>query len=83
MTTRERCMSILHYRSVDRLPAVHFGYWGEVLDEWAEQGHITREMAQGARGDGSAVQRELDRIMPGSKFALVQYYAEEIKKIRI
>ena len=23
------------------------------------------------------------RIMPGSKFELVQYYAEEIKKIRI
>jgi len=63
MTTRERCMRILHYRDVDRLPAVHFGYWEELLDEWAEQGHISRELAQSARADGSQGQRELDKII--------------------
>ena len=63
MTTRERCLNILHYKDVDRLPAVHFGYWGELLDEWAEQGHITKEMAVAARGDSSKGQRELDRII--------------------
>ena len=63
MTTRERCMNILHYKSVDRMPAVHFGYWGELLDEWAEQGHISKELAKGARADASKAQRELDKII--------------------
>mgnify|MGYP003311936207 CR=1 FL=1 len=47
MTNRERAMNILHYKSVDRLPAVHFGYWGELLKEWAEQGKIPKELAEG------------------------------------
>ena len=63
MTTRERCDNILHYRAVDRLPAVHFGYWSELLREWAEQGKISRELAAQAHRDGSAAQRELDRIL--------------------
>lgn len=63
MTTRERCMNILHYKDTDRIPAVHFGYWGELLVEWAEQGHISMEMAKGAVHDGSPVQAELDRII--------------------
>ena len=32
MNNRERAMNILHYKPVDRLPAVHFGYWGELLE---------------------------------------------------
>ncbi|MBR4034701.1 MAG: hypothetical protein IKJ04_07820 [Clostridia bacterium] len=63
MTTRERCMNLLHYKQVDRVPAVHFGYWGELLVEWAEQGHISMEMAKGAVHDGSPVQAELDKII--------------------
>ncbi|MBO5294292.1 MAG: hypothetical protein J6B71_03495 [Clostridia bacterium] len=63
MTTRERCMNILHYKNVDRMPAVHFGYWNEVLVEWAEQGHISQELAEAARGDGSVGQRKLDKII--------------------
>ena len=63
MTTRECCMNILHYKNADRLPAVHFGYWKELLDEWAEQGYITSEMANGAAVDGSCTQRELDKII--------------------
>ena len=46
MNTRERCMNILHYKDVDHLPAVHFGSWGELLGEWAEQGHISTELVQ-------------------------------------
>ena len=49
MTTRERCMNILHYKDTDRIPAVHFGYWRELLAEWAAEGHITPEMAKAAR----------------------------------
>lgn len=63
MTTRERCMNILHYKNTDRMPAVHFGYWEELLYEWAEQGHISKELAEGAKKDSSPAQRELDRII--------------------
>ena len=41
MTNSERMLNILHYKSSDRLPAVHFGYWRELLLEWAEQGKIS------------------------------------------
>lgn len=37
MTNRERAMNILHFQPTDRFPAVHFGYWSELLTEWAEQ----------------------------------------------
>ena len=63
VTNRERCMNILHYKDADRMPAVHFGYWEELLVEWAEQGHISLELAKAARGDGSVGQRELDKIL--------------------
>lgn len=62
MTNRERAMNILHYKAADRLPAVHFGYWGELLTEWAEQGKIPRELA-GNVGDGNNNDRELDRLI--------------------
>ena len=145
MTNRERAMNILHYKPADRLPAVHFGYWEELLEEWVEQGKIPKDILE-EHHDGSASDRRLDkligwnfnwfsvtgadiglkptfehkileelpdgskriqsemgiierikglvamggylpcpdhRLMPGTKFELVQYYAEEIKKIRI
>ena len=62
MNNRERALNILHYKPVDRMPAVHFGYWRELLVEWAEQGHISRELAYG-QWDGNACDRELDRII--------------------
>lgn len=62
MTNRERAMNILHYKKIDRMPAVHFGYWNELLDEWAEQGHISRDLAKGWY-DGSAADKELDKII--------------------
>lgn len=45
MTNRERTLGILRYQPVDRLPAVHFGYWDETLVKWASEGHITSEQA--------------------------------------
>ncbi len=63
MTNRERAMNILHFKEADRVPAVHFGYWPELLLEWADQGHISRELAQAASADGSDGQRELDKII--------------------
>ena len=62
MTNRERALNILHYKPADRLPAIHFGYWNELLWEWAEQGHISREMAA-HWADGNAVDSEIDRLI--------------------
>ena len=63
MNARERCLNILHYKSADRMPAVHFGYWQQLLDEWAAQGHISAELAKKAGADGSDAQKELDKII--------------------
>lgn len=62
MNNIERAMNILHYQPVDRLPAVHFGYWQELLDEWAEQGKISRDLAVG-NYDGSEKDTELDQLI--------------------
>ena len=55
-------MNILHFKDVDRIPAVHFGYWSELVVEWAEQGKIPMEIAL-KRGDSNAYDKELDRII--------------------
>lgn len=62
MTNRERALNILHYKDADRLPAVHFGYWSELLREWAAQGHIPTELSYG-NWDGTEKERELDKII--------------------
>ena len=62
MTNLERAMNILHYKPVDRLPAVHFSYWSDLLTEWADQGMISRELAVGNH-DGSEKEKELDKII--------------------
>ncbi len=62
MTNRERAMNILHYQPVDRMPAVHFGYWTELLQEWGEQGKIPKELSYGV-GDGNEKDRELDKLI--------------------
>jgi len=62
MTNRERAINILHFKPVDRMPAVHFGYWPELLIEWAEQGKIPMDVAR-SWGDGNAADREIDRLI--------------------
>ena len=62
MTNLERALNILHYKPADRLPAVHFSYWPELLTEWAAQGKIPHELAVGNH-DGSAKEKELDRLI--------------------
>lgn len=62
MTNRERALNILHFKDVDRFPAVHFGYWNELLFEWANQGHIPLELAENW-GDGNKADREIDKII--------------------
>jgi len=43
MTNRERQNAIFHYEPYDRLPVVHFGWWGELLHKWRDEGHLTTE----------------------------------------
>ena len=62
MTNRERAMAILHYQKADRLPAVHFGYWPELVVEWAEEGKIPKEYAN-RWYDGGEVDRALDKLI--------------------
>ena len=46
MNNRQRVKAIMHYENYDRMPCVAFGYWSETVDKWADEGHITRKMAQ-------------------------------------
>lgn len=62
MTNRERTDNILHFKAADRMPAVHFGYWPELLEEWAGQGYIGRSILDGYY-DGGPKDNELDRII--------------------
>ena len=54
MNDRDRVMAVLTYRLYDRLPIVHFGFWDELLEKWADEGHLTREEARDW-GDGNPV----------------------------
>ena len=62
MNNRERTLNILRFKPADRMPAVHFGYWRELLLEWAEQGHISKELAMSVR-DANDADRELDKLI--------------------
>ena len=59
MTNRERALAVLHYQPYDRMPLVHFGYWPETLQKWAEEGHITTALVK-AHGDGNPADYELN-----------------------
>lgn len=52
MNFRENVMAILKYEQYDRIPIVSFGYWNETVEKWANEGHITKQEAQGYITDG-------------------------------
>lgn len=52
MINRERIDAVLNYQSYDRLPIVHFGFWKETLEKFADEGHITDQEAKDW-GDGN------------------------------
>ena len=62
MNNRERAMNILHYQLADRMPAVHFGYWQELLDEWVAQGKIPADLAVDFH-DGGEKDQALDKLI--------------------
>ena len=58
MNHRERTLAVLKYQSYDRRPIVHFGYWGETLQKWVAEGHLTANEVKDY-GDGNEVDRRL------------------------
>ena len=52
-SNRERLNAILHYRSYDRMPIIHFGFWAETLERWAAQGHLSDEEMYPIRNRGT------------------------------
>jgi|APSaa5957512622_1039677.scaffolds.fasta_scaffold09886_3 hypothetical protein len=62
MTNRERALAVLRYESYDRLPIVHFGYWGQTLQKWAAEGHISEALSR-AVGDGNPADYELNELL--------------------
>ena len=58
MTHRERVKAILHYQDYDKMPVVHFGYWTETLEKWANEGHISMDLAK-AWTDGNEADKEI------------------------
>ena len=92
MNNRERTRAILHYEKYDRMPVVHFGYWGELLDKWLAEGHITEEERRGY-GDGNAIDRQMNQrlgfdychccqvgaandLMPGFPYKVLEEYPD-------
>lgn len=61
MNYRENVNAILHYQPFEKMPIVSFGYWGETVQKWADEGHITREKADGycRYGDNSEADRSI------------------------
>ena len=61
MTFRENVNAILHYQTFDHMPVVSFGYWGETLQKWAQEGKITQEEADSYinTGDNSPADRSV------------------------
>ena len=43
MNNKEMVMSVLNYESNTKMPIVHFGYWGETVEKWVNEGHISKE----------------------------------------
>ena len=62
MNNKERAMNILHFKDADRLPAVHFGYWGQLLEEWAAQGKIPKVLVEKGCG-GLDREKELNKLL--------------------
>ena len=58
MSLRSVVKGILRYELSGPMPLVHFGFWGETLRKWAEQGHIEMSDAREA-GDASAAETRI------------------------
>jgi len=62
MNNRERFLAVMNYRQYDRLPLVHFGFWKETLQKWAEEGHISSLWAR-EWSDGNLADRKIGELL--------------------
>ena len=62
MNHRARALAVLNYQPYDRLPVVHFGFWGETLQKWVDEGRLTAADVEGY-ADGNAADRRLCDIL--------------------
>ncbi|MBN1436421.1 MAG: hypothetical protein JW936_05050 [Sedimentisphaerales bacterium] len=62
MTNRQRINAILHYQDYDRLPIVHFGFWKETLAKWAQEGHLSQDLADNW-WDGGPADVEISKLL--------------------
>lgn len=60
MNVKERVHAILNYKSCDKMPVVHFGFWLQTLEKWAQQGHIAADQAHGWN-DGNVIDFEIGK----------------------
>ena len=67
MNIRENTLAVLHYEPYERLPILHFGYWAETLEKWAEEGHITWEEAKNWADGNAADLCPSDTVSPGKE----------------
>ena len=58
MATRERILKIFNYEAPDRLPAVMFGFWTELLEEWERSGFVGKGFTK-VWGDGNEYDDEI------------------------
>ncbi|MFA5522766.1 MAG: hypothetical protein WDA24_00255 [Tissierellales bacterium] len=86
MNNKTRALNILNYKDVDRLPAVHFGYWPELLQEWVDKGHLKQDDIIRVR-DGNDADYELNKKLGwdfnwattrSGHISLKPYFAREI-----
>ena len=68
MNNRERTLAVLDYAPCDRLPLVHFGFWGETMQKWLKEGHFTLEELGGFPHNISPQQEKLCREKLGFDF---------------
>lgn len=68
MNNRERTLATLNFASSDRLPLVHFGFWGETMQKWLDEGHFTLEELGGFPHNISPQQEKLCREKLGFDF---------------
>lgn len=62
MNPREQALAILNYLPSQGLPLVHFGFWDETLQKWADEGHISQDLARNWR-DGNEADYEITRLL--------------------
>ena len=60
LNNRQRMKAILTYGDSYQMPVVHFGFWSETLEKWADEGHISRDLAV-SWSDGNEADEQIGR----------------------